>query len=99
MSDGFEVDAVVLHAHAGQVDALAARMRTAAAAARPLDLDAYGLIGQVFAGAASEAARAGSVVVAGLAEQAEAIADGVRASGAAYRGIEDSTAVGWGGGR
>jgi hypothetical protein len=99
MTAGFEVDDAVLHAHAGQVDALAARMRAVAAAARPLDPAAYGVIGQVFAGAASEAARAGSVVVAALAEQAGAIAHGVRASGAAYREIEDGTAAGWGGGR
>jgi hypothetical protein len=99
MTGGFEVDDGVLHAHAGQVDALAARMRAVAAAARPLDPAAYGVIGQVFAGAASEAARAGSVVVTALAEQAGSIADGVRASAAAYRELEHGTAAGFGGGR
>jgi hypothetical protein len=99
MTDGFLVDDVALHTHATQVDALAARMRAVAGAARPLDLSAYGQIGQVFAGAASEAARAGSLVVGGLAEQAWAIADGVRATSEAYRAVERRTTTGFGEGR
>jgi Excreted virulence factor EspC, type VII ESX diderm len=99
MTDGFEVDDVALHTHAAQVDALAARMRAVAAAARPLDLDAYGQIGQVFAGAASEAARAGSLAVGSLAEQARAIADGVRATSEAYRAAERRTTTCFGEGR
>ena len=99
MTDEFEVDDVALHIHATQVDALAARMRAVAEAARPLDLSAYGQIGQAFAGAASKAARAGSLVVGGLAEQAWAIADGVRATSEAYRAVERRTTTGFGGGR
>jgi len=99
MTDGFEVDDVALHTHATQVDALAARMRAVAGAARPLDLSAYGQIGQVFAGAVSEAARAGSLVVAGLASQAWAIADGVRATSEAYRAVERRATTGFGEGR
>jgi hypothetical protein len=96
MSDGFEVDDVALHAHAAQVDALAARMRAAAGAARPLDRSAYGQIGPVFAGTANEAARAGSLVVGNLAEQAWAIADGVRATCEAYQAVERGTTSGFG---
>jgi hypothetical protein len=99
VTDGFQVDGAALHAHAGQVDGLAARMRTVAAAARPLDLAAYGLVGQVFARAASAAAQAGSAVVGDLAEQAAAIADGVRATCAAYRDVEHQNVAGFGGGR
>src|SRR3954471_17830156 len=99
MSDGVEVDDVALHGHATQVDALAARMHAVAGAARPLDLSAYGQIGQVFAGAASDAARAASLVVGSLAEQAWAIADGVRATSEAYRAVERRTATGFGEGR
>jgi hypothetical protein len=96
MTDGFEVDDVALHTHATQVDALAARMRAVAAAARPLDLGAYGQIGQVFAGAASAAARAGSLVVGSLAEQTWTIADGVRATSEAYRATERRITAGFG---
>ena len=99
MTDGFEVDDVALHTHATQVDALAARMRAVAGAARPLDLSAYGQIGQVFAGAASEATRAGSLVVGSLAEQAWAIADGVRATSEAYQAVERRTTTAFGEGR
>jgi hypothetical protein len=99
MTDGFEVDGAALHVHAAQVDALAARMRAVAEAARPLDLSAYGQIGQVFAGAASEAARAGSLVVGSLAEQASALAAGVRASSEAYQAVERRTTTGFGEGR
>jgi hypothetical protein len=99
MTDGFEVDDVALHTHAAQVEALAARMRAVAGAARPLDLSAYGQIGQVLAGAASEAARAGSLVVGSLAEQAWAIADGVRATSEAYRAVERRTTAGFREGR
>jgi hypothetical protein len=99
VTDGFRVDAAALHAHAAQVDELAARMRTVAAAARPLDLRAYGLVGQVFALAASDAAQAGSAVVGGLAEQAAVMAEGVRATSAAYRDAEHQNIAGFGGGR
>ncbi|MEN3263270.1 type VII secretion target [Pseudonocardia sp.] len=99
MTDGFQVDGAALHAHAAQVDELAARMRTVAAAARPLDLTAYGLVGQVFALAASDAAQAGSAVVGGLAEQAAAMAHGVRATCAAYRDVEHQNIAGFGGAR
>jgi hypothetical protein len=99
VTDGFRVDGAALHAHAAQVDELVARMRTVAAAARPLDLRAYGLVGQVFALAASDAAQAGSAVVGGLAEQAAAMAEGVRATSAAYRDAEHQNVAGFGGGR
>ncbi|HEY4418782.1 MAG TPA: type VII secretion target [Pseudonocardia sp.] len=99
MTHGFEVDDAALRTHATEVDALAARMRAVAGAARPLDRSAYGQIGQVFADAASEAARAGSLAVGSLAAQAWAIADGVRATSEAYRAVELRTTTGFGAGR
>lgn len=97
MTHDFEVDGAALDAHAAQVDELAARMRMAAAAARPLDITAYGMVGQVFARSAGEAARAGSEIVGSLAEQAGAMADGLRAAGAAYRDAEQRNAAALGG--
>lgn len=75
---GFEVDDAVLAGHAEQVDALSGRMRDAAGAGRPLDLTAYGIVGQVFALAAVDATAAGSASVAGLAELTREFGDGIR---------------------
>jgi hypothetical protein len=77
MIDGFRVDSAALAAHVAAVDALADRTRRAADAARPLRRDAYGLVGQVFAGVADETARTGSRAVTELAEAVRRQADGV----------------------
>lgn len=92
MSDGFRVDDAALAAHGRAVDALAERVRAAAAAGRPLDLDAYGLVGRVFAGSATEAAAAGSAAVGRLAERVTAAAHGVTATREAYRRVEAGAA-------
>ncbi|MCW2721224.1 type VII secretion target [Pseudonocardia sp.] len=84
MNDGFRVDDAAIAAHIGTVDAMASRVQVAAAAGRPLDVDAYGLVGQLFAGAAAEAAATGSAAVGDLARQATALVEGLRTSRAAY---------------
>ncbi len=88
MNGGFQVDGAALGTHATTVDGLAQRTRAAAAAGRPLDLGAYGLIGQAFAGSAADAARAGSAVLGELAERIAATAHGVAATREAYWRVE-----------
>jgi S-adenosylhomocysteine hydrolase len=96
---GFGLDDAALGHHHDVLDGLASRMRTVAAAGRPLDRLAYGLVGQGFAGAAGDAAAAASVVVADLARRAAAITDGVRATREAYGRVEDTNAGRFGGPR
>lgn len=84
MTDGFTVDPAFLDGHATEVDGLAEQMRRVVEAGTPLDLDAYGLIGQVFARSAAEATRSGATTVRGLHEQIIALADAVRRSSALY---------------
>jgi hypothetical protein len=50
--DGFRFDDGLLSQHAQDVDTFTARLRNASDAGRPLNLGAYGLIGQVFAASA-----------------------------------------------
>lgn len=99
MSDGFRVDDEALDAHARQVDALVGRMRVAADAGRPLDIGAYGLIGQVFAAAVAGATRNGSRSVGGLSEVVQGVADGLRAGRTEYLGVEQRLAASFGGPR
>lgn len=90
---GFEVDDAVLARHAQQVDALSGRMRDAAGAGRPLDLAAYGIVGQVFALAAVDATAAGSASVAELAELTREFGDGVRAVREDYLRVDRDNAA------
>jgi uncharacterized protein YukE len=86
---GFAVDTDALDAHAVQVDVVARRARAAAAAGRagpgPL---AYGILGQVFAVAASVATRSGAATVERLADRTAALADTVRGARESYRQAE-----------
>jgi hypothetical protein len=70
VSEGFAVDPMALKTHAEKVTAYAGHMRTAGKAAQPLGTDAYGLIGQVFAGAAVAGAQRTSAVVGRLSDTA-----------------------------
>lgn len=92
---GFRVDEGELDAHARAVDRVADQVRAAAAAGRPLDLVAYGVLGQVFARAAVEAAEAGSATLADLVRETAGRGDGVRACRDAYRQVERRTADGF----
>lgn len=99
MSGGFAVDHDALATHIRQVDELAARMRTAADAGAPLDLLAYGIVGQVFAQAADGATRLGSLTVGGLADLTRELGDGVRATRADYLSMERRNVTALGGAR
>ncbi|QYN34312.1 hypothetical protein K1T35_38810 [Pseudonocardia sp. DSM 110487] len=97
--DGFRVDDGVLSEHAREVDALTARLRNAAGAGTPLGLGAYGVIGQVFAVSAVDAAATASQSVAELADGGQAFGDGVRAAVRDYQEAERRVAAPFGGGR
>lgn len=78
--------------HIAWVDAhVAAPLDRAAQAGRPLDLDAYGWIGQVFASSAAQAAAAGAEAVGRLAVAADGFARDLRATRDGYRDAERAT--------
>lgn len=62
----------------------------AAQAGRPLDVNAYGVIGQVFAGSAARAAAAGAEAVGRLAVAADGFARDLRATRDGYRAAEQT---------
>ncbi|TQM38072.1 hypothetical protein [Pseudonocardia cypriaca] len=97
--DGFRFDDGVLSRHGQEVDALTARLRNASGAGSPLGLEAYGVIGQVFAAAAVDATATASRSVAELAEGGRAIGDGVRAVVRDYQEAERRVAAPFGPGR
>jgi hypothetical protein len=99
VTDGFHMDAAALDEHVARVDGLNARMQAVARAGRPLDLDAFGLLGRVFALAAVDAAAAGSDVVGRLAAQSAGLGESVRAARDAYLRVERTTERAFGGGR
>ena len=70
--DGFTVDPESLSGHAGSVDGYSGHLRTVAAAARPIGLDAYGVVGRAFAGSAVDAATRGCGALGELAIAAAA---------------------------
>jgi hypothetical protein len=88
MMDGFRVDHGVLAVHGEAIVALATRLRTAAAAGSPLGLGAYGVIGQVFATTAVDAAATTAQSVARLADGAGVLGEGVRATLREYQEAE-----------
>jgi hypothetical protein len=91
---GFRVDPDTVDAHAHRVDALADRVRAAAAAGRPLELGAYGIVGQVFALAVVAAAGSGSTAVGQLATQATEHARRLREIATDYRRAEHGAVAG-----
>jgi hypothetical protein len=93
VTDGFRVDRATVAAHAAELEALAERTTRAAALAQPLRRDAYGLVGQVFAGTADEASHTASRAVAELAESLRRQADGVRADVAAHAALDGVVAA------
>lgn len=97
MTDGFRVDGGALAAQAEKVEELADRMRRAADAGRPLDVGAYGLVGQMFAVAVVGATGDSSVAVAGLAELAAGIGEELRATHSDYHRVEDRNRACFGG--
>lgn len=99
MSGGFRVEPAELDARAVRMSALADRLRTAAGSGLALDPHAYGVLGQVFALAATAAVEAGRGGVAGLAGRAGTHARQLRAAAADYRRVERAVAAGLGGAR
>jgi hypothetical protein len=97
VSDGFLVDYGALAAHVAAIDAIAERTRRAADTAQPLRRDAYGLVGQVFAGVADDASRTASRAVTELAESVRRHAEGVRTVRDACVAVERAIAEGFGG--
>ena len=92
MTEGFRAESPAVTAHAAELEALAERAARAAAIAQPLRSDAYGLVGQAFAGMADDAGRTGSRAVAELAEALRQQADGVRAHLEAYAATDAAVA-------
>lgn len=96
---GFAVDLDELDAQVRRVDAVAERVRRAAGAGRPLDLGAYGVLGQVFALAAVGAAAAGSAAVTRAAGAVADLGAGVRAARLGYLRADRQAAAGLAGPR
>ncbi|MCX6465485.1 MAG: hypothetical protein NTW05_18100 [Pseudonocardiales bacterium] len=90
MSGGFRFDGI--DAHIAEVDAQAARLTDVVAAAQPLDLDAYGIVGRLFAGAAAEAAGIAAGSVRRLGGSAAAVGEGLRRTRDGYLAAERAAA-------
>lgn len=100
MNGGFAVDGAALEGHAREVDALADRLGVAAdAGRRPIGADAYGVVGQVFAGAVASATGSASGGVARLAGTAAGVGDGIRAAARDYFLAETRCTAAFRGGR
>lgn len=67
---------------------VAAALDRVAQAGRPLDINAYGVIGQVFAGSAAQAAAAGAEAVGRLAAAGSAFARDLHITQDSYRDAE-----------
>ncbi len=89
MSGGFGFNAEALSSHAVAVDELTERLQRVAAAATPLGLSAYGVIGQVFAMCAVAAADSGAAAIEDVARQAAALGESMRAARRMYVDVED----------
>lgn len=90
---GFRVDPDRLRTHATQVDGHAARVTEIATAAQPLGLQAYGLVGQAFAGTARQTAQACSAGVASLAALVQDFGDRLRRVAEEYRATDEAAAA------
>jgi hypothetical protein len=90
VSGGFRFDGI--EAHIAEVDAHAARLTEVVAAAQPLGIDAYGIVGRAFAGAATEAADLAAASVRRLGGSASAVADGLRHNRDEYLAAERAAA-------
>ncbi|MGH3567018.1 MAG: type VII secretion target [Pseudonocardia sp.] len=99
MSEGMTVDLEALDGHARAVEAHAERMRQVAEAARPLDPQAYGLIGQAFATTVMGTVAGGSAAIGELARGIEDVAAGVRACRNSYENAEQRHTSAFGGPR
>ena len=91
VSGGFRFDGI--DAHIDGVAALSRRTTEVVAAAQPLDLGAYGIVGRAFAGAAQEAADEAAAAVRRLGGAGAAAVDGLRRTRDAYLAGERAAAA------
>ncbi|MDN5919153.1 MAG: hypothetical protein L0I76_29345 [Pseudonocardia sp.] len=88
MSDGFAVEPGALRAHAEHVAQVEVRVGAAVPGSQTLSDDAYGVVGQVFAGAAVSAMATGSAAVADLRRALVVSAGGLRAVASDYENAD-----------
>lgn len=93
MSGGFRVRPVELEIRSIAVGTVAGQVAGTATAGRPLDLLAYGVVGQAFALTAVHATDAGVAAVRGLRHRLRDHSELLRATAADYRRAERSTAA------
>lgn len=91
MSGGFRFAGI--DGHIAAVDDMAPAVRRVVDAARPLDLRAYGLVGRVFALAATGAAEEAVAAVRVLGGAADAYAAGLRRTRDDYLAADDAAAA------
>ncbi|WP_433504941.1 hypothetical protein ACQP04_36300 [Pseudonocardia halophobica] len=93
VSDGFAVDPAVLEAHAATLEAAERRLAGRAPGPAALSPDAFGLVGRLFAGAASEAAGAGVAALEAAQRGLVAAAGSAREAAATYREADLAAAL------
>ncbi|MEU7811503.1 hypothetical protein [Pseudonocardia sp. NPDC049154] len=92
-SGGFAVDPAVLEAHAAALEAAERRLAGGAPGPAALSSDAFGLVGRLFAGAASEAAGVGVAALEGARRGLVAAAASAREAAVAYREADLAAAL------
>jgi len=92
MSGDFEIVTDALSDHAGKLDGLVSRLRTALDAARQVTMndDAYGIICRPFAALLNPVEQRGADAVQGAVEAMEATATGVRNTVTTYQEVEEA---------
>jgi hypothetical protein len=98
--DGFEVLHGSLDNHAGSLDGLTERLRSAVDAAKQVSMsdDAYGIICRPFAWLLKPVENGGTNALQGAVDAMEATAGGVRATTKAYQDVESENASSFKGG-
>lgn len=97
MSDGFVVDPGAIRAHAGNVAQVEVRVGAAVPGPQTLSNDAYGVVGQVFAGAAVSAMATGSAAVADLRRALVGTVGNLRTLASDYENVDLRAAAMFGG--
>lgn len=91
--EGFAVDPAVLEAHAATLEAAERRLAGGAPGPAVLSPDAFGLVGRLFAGAASEAAGTGVAALEAARRGLVAAAASAREAAVAYREADLAVAL------
>ncbi|MFR9803831.1 hypothetical protein ACL02T_16245 [Pseudonocardia sp. RS010] len=90
---GFAVEPAALEAHAAALDAAERRLASGAPGPTALSPDAFGLVGRLFAGAASEAAGAGVAALEAARRGLVRAAASAREAAVAYREADLAAAL------